>query len=54
MDGQIKIYHGDFFDFNCEYEENFDCIWDRGGLVALPADQREKYFLNKEIIFNLF
>jgi hypothetical protein len=29
-----------------KYEHNFDCVWDRGGLVALPNDQREKYNLS--------
>ncbi|CAF0995300.1 unnamed protein product [Brachionus calyciflorus] len=43
LDEKLKIYHGDFFDFSNSYEESFDCVWDRGGLVALPADQRQKY-----------
>ncbi len=25
------------------YEEAFDCVWDRGSLVALPEEFRDKY-----------
>ena len=26
-----------------EFEEAFDCVWDRGSLVALPEEYRDKY-----------
>ncbi|RMZ94256.1 thiopurine S-methyltransferase [Brachionus plicatilis] len=43
LDGRIKIYRGDFFDFNSNLEDSFDCVWDRGALVALPKEQRKKF-----------
>lgn len=42
-DKNIRIYNGDFFKFNLKYEQPFDCVWDRGGLVAIPNDLRKKY-----------
>lgn len=43
QDSRIKIYRGDFFDFGIKFEELFDCVWDRGALVALPREQREMF-----------
>lgn len=41
--GMIKLYNGDFFKFTSKYEGKFDCVWDRGSLVALPVEMRNKY-----------
>ena len=43
VDKKIKIYCGDFFVFSNQYEAVFEHVWDRGALVALPADLRPKY-----------
>lgn len=48
--GKIKLYNGDFYNFDCNYEGKFDCVQDRGSLVALPAKSRVKY---SEHIMNL-
>ncbi|ELU03337.1 hypothetical protein CAPTEDRAFT_214771 [Capitella teleta] len=42
-DGRCVIYKGDLFEFNSDIEGGFDAIWDRGSLVAIGPDQREKY-----------
>jgi len=42
-DGHIKIYNGDFFQFQSKYEPAFDCVWDRGAIVAIPFEERVKY-----------
>ena len=36
----IVVYCGDFFDFE---SEPFDALFDRGALVAVPADDRPRY-----------
>lgn len=40
VDRQIEIYCGDFFEFR---QPGFDAHYDRGALVALPADLRPEY-----------
>ena len=42
-DGRLRLYAGDYFKFTNKYEGLFDCVWDRGALVALPKDLREAY-----------
>lgn len=39
----IKIYRCDCFDLNSKVIGTFDCIWDRGGFVALPIKDRQRY-----------
>ncbi|CAF0916760.1 unnamed protein product [Brachionus calyciflorus] len=52
QNGKIRIYNGDFFNFNLEYEKAFECVWDRGALVALPADLRVKYAEHIQTLFS--
>lgn len=47
-DGKIKLYNGDFFNFNSKHEK-FDCVWDRGALVALPEEQRKRLIILNKI-----
>jgi hypothetical protein len=43
-DGKIKIFCGDYFKLTPEIVGGkFDCVWDRGSLVALPVEMRTKY-----------
>lgn len=42
-DERVKIYCGDYFKFTSKYEGLFDCVWDRGALVALPDEIRKSY-----------
>ncbi|XP_046635646.1 probable thiopurine S-methyltransferase isoform X3 [Daphnia pulicaria] len=42
-DGRLKIYYCDLFALNPEMCGKFDGIWDRGSLVALLAEDRDKY-----------
>ncbi|XP_045160399.1 probable thiopurine S-methyltransferase [Mercenaria mercenaria] len=39
----IKIYRCDCFDLSSKLCGKFDCIWDRGGFVALPVKERKRY-----------
>ncbi|XP_060570480.1 probable thiopurine S-methyltransferase isoform X2 [Ruditapes philippinarum] len=39
----IKIYRCDCFDLTSKLCGKFDCIWDRGGFVALPVKDRKRY-----------
>ena len=39
----MRLYCGDFFKFTSKYEGLFDCVWDRGSLVAIPRDLRVQY-----------
>ncbi len=41
--GSITIINGDFFAVNAETFGQFDRIWDRAALVALPKDVRARY-----------
>ncbi|XP_013388872.1 probable thiopurine S-methyltransferase [Lingula anatina] len=43
LDNKIRIYVGDFFKFSREMEGEFDSIWDRGSLVAIDIEDRERY-----------
>ncbi|MEM9621337.1 MAG: thiopurine S-methyltransferase [Pseudomonadota bacterium] len=40
---QTGIYHGDFFDLTATLLEDVSALFDRGALVALPADMRFRY-----------
>lgn len=39
----IDIYHGDFFDLTQEETGSFEAIYDRGSIVALARQERQKY-----------
>jgi len=39
----IQIYRCDCFDLTSKLLGKFDCIWDRGGFVALPVKERKRY-----------
>ncbi len=39
-DRSLTLYCGDYFNFD---ESGFDALYDRGALVALPVDLRERY-----------
>lgn len=41
--GNISIWCGDFFRFPLLKERNYDLIYDKGGLVALPEKMRIRY-----------
>jgi len=36
----LSVFCGDYFDF---LQQGFDALYDRGSLVALPAERRERY-----------
>ncbi|RNA19796.1 thiopurine S-methyltransferase [Brachionus plicatilis] len=42
-DGKIKIYNGDIFNFTNEYEETFDCIWDRMTFWTFTEEKKTRY-----------
>jgi len=42
-DGRVRIYCCDLFDFKVELEGSVDAIWDRGALVAMNIEDRNKY-----------
>jgi len=42
-DGRIQIFHSDLFLIDAEVVGKFDGIWDRGSLVAIYQEDREKY-----------
>lgn len=43
IDGRIRLYYCNLFDFSSEIEGKFDGIWDRGSLVAIDAVDRIRY-----------
>ncbi|KAJ8043018.1 putative thiopurine S-methyltransferase [Holothuria leucospilota] len=50
-DGKIKIYNCDIFSLSSETLGQFDVIWDRGSLVAILAEDRQRYLgLMKSVI----
>ena len=41
--GKLKIVCGDYFKLTPEVlGGKFDCVWDRGSLVAIPRERREE------------
>jgi len=42
-DGRLKIYHGDLYKCPIEKWGPFDCVWDRGSLVAIDFSFRATY-----------
>jgi len=42
-DGRLKIIHSDLFSIDPELCGKFDAVWDRGSLVAIYQEDREKY-----------
>ncbi|XP_071962712.1 probable thiopurine S-methyltransferase [Antedon mediterranea] len=42
-DGKITIYEADLFSMKKDIIGQFDCIWDRGSLVAMEKADRQKY-----------
>ncbi|KAL4236642.1 hypothetical protein ACF0H5_005027 [Mactra antiquata] len=43
-DGQlITLYRCDCFELSSKIIGKFDCIWDRGGFVAIPVKERKRY-----------
>ncbi|XP_006011443.1 probable thiopurine S-methyltransferase isoform X1 [Latimeria chalumnae] len=42
-DGNISLYHCDFFQFSGTVAEKFNGIWDRGSLVAINPRDRQRY-----------
>jgi len=42
-DGKIKLYCGNFFEFNSKVEGDFDAVYDRGSLVAILPEDRIRY-----------
>ncbi|KAJ8043024.1 putative thiopurine S-methyltransferase [Holothuria leucospilota] len=50
-DGKIKIYNCDIFNLSKESLGQFDVMWDRGSLVVIPIEDRQRYInLMKSII----
>ncbi|CAL8373790.1 unnamed protein product [Boreogadus saida] len=43
VEKSISIYHCDLYKFNSCVEGQFGAIWDRGSLVAINPEDREKY-----------
>ncbi|XP_022089479.1 probable thiopurine S-methyltransferase isoform X2 [Acanthaster planci] len=43
QDDSIFIYKADIFDLNKDIMGEFDCIWDRASLVALPRQDIQRY-----------
>ena len=41
-DGRLKIIHSDLFSIDPELCGKFDAVWDRGSLVAIYQEDREK------------
>lgn len=41
--GRITIWHGDFFKFPAARGGNFDAVFDRAALIALPPGMRTRY-----------
>merc|ERR1712136_91587 len=50
-DGRLKIIHSDLFSIDPELCGKFDAVWDRGSLVAIYQEDREKY---AELMENIF
>ncbi|SMN17505.1 Thiopurine S-methyltransferase [uncultured Candidatus Thioglobus sp.] len=46
----IDIYCGDYFDLNAQILSQVSAVYDRGALIALPADLRVKYTQHLEVI----
>ena len=44
---RISIFCGDYFDFE---SRPFDALFDRGALIAMPADQRPRYVKHTEAL----
>lgn len=43
QDGSLKLICGDYFALSPEkLGGKFDCVWDRGSLVAIPLEKREE------------
>uniref|UniRef100_S4R8E2 thiopurine S-methyltransferase n=2 Tax=Petromyzon marinus TaxID=7757 RepID=S4R8E2_PETMA len=43
LDGKMSVYRCDFFNFTSAVAGRFDAMWDRGGLVAINASDRERF-----------
>ena len=41
--GQVEIYAGDFFDFTPTITGQFDAVYDRAAMIALPEELRGRY-----------
>ena len=44
LDGKIKMYCCDIFNFTAEIEGQFKSVWERGAVIAFEEDLRKKYF----------
>ncbi|OWF35528.1 probable thiopurine S-methyltransferase [Mizuhopecten yessoensis] len=42
-DRKLSLYVGDFFQLQRKELGEFDCVWDRGSLVAVPVKKRQEY-----------
>nr|XP_034314033.1 probable thiopurine S-methyltransferase [Crassostrea gigas] len=42
-DGRIKLYCCDLFKFNSDLEGSMNAVWDRGSLVAINREDRQRY-----------
>ncbi|XP_033736866.1 probable thiopurine S-methyltransferase [Pecten maximus] len=42
-DRKLSLYVGDFFHLQKKEIGEFDCVWDRGSLVAIPVKRRQEY-----------
>lgn len=43
LDKRLRIYCADFFKLSSDIIGQVDCVWDRGSLVAINKEDREKY-----------
>jgi len=43
VDSRIRIYCCSIFEFKTEAEGSVDAVWDRGALVAMNFEDRERY-----------
>jgi thiopurine S-methyltransferase len=42
-DGRLLIYQCDIFAISKDILGSFDCVWDKGSLVAIPPNTRQRY-----------
>ena len=43
MDGRLRLYCCDLYDFSAEVESGLQAVWDRGSIIAVNKEDRLKY-----------
>lgn len=46
LDGKLNIIYSDLFDLPSSFIGKFDGVWDRGSIVAIHPEDRQKYDAN--------